>query len=63
MKMGDKAIEEVETISGSLGIDDLMQMDIQKEELLKYTVQNLLKKTLTLHAIAEAQKQVELQLY
>jgi hypothetical protein len=33
----------------------------QEEELLKYTAQNHLKDhTLTLHAIAEAQKQVEL---
>jgi hypothetical protein len=38
-------------------------VDIQEEELLKYTVQNHLEKTtLTLHAIAEAQKRVELQL-
>jgi hypothetical protein len=37
-------------------------VDIQEEESLKYTVQNLLEKPL-LHAIAEAQKkQVELQL-
>jgi hypothetical protein len=42
MKMGDKAIVEVETISsGSLGIDlALGLVDIQEEELLKYTVQN-----------------------
>jgi hypothetical protein len=31
-------------------------VDIQEEGLLKYTVQNHRKTTLTLHAIAEAQK-------
>jgi hypothetical protein len=31
-------------------------VDIHEDESLKYTVQNLLKTTLTLHAIAEAQK-------
>jgi hypothetical protein len=46
MKMGDKAIEEVETISsGSLGIDLALRLvDIQEDESLKYTVQNLLEK-------------------
>jgi hypothetical protein len=37
-------------------------VDIQEEGLLKYTVQNHLENYLTLHAIAEAQKRVELQL-
>jgi recombination protein RecA len=46
MKMGDKAIEEVETISSGLRNDLALELvDIQEEELLKYTVQNLLKKT------------------
>jgi recombination protein RecA len=59
MKMGDKAIVEVETISsGSLGIDLALGVGwiSKRSRLLKYTVQNLLEKTMTLHAIAEAQK-------
>jgi recombination protein RecA len=54
MKMGDKAIVEVETISsGSLGIDLALGLVVtQEEELLKYTVQNHLERTtLTLHAM------------
>jgi hypothetical protein len=44
MKMGDKAIEEVETISsGSLGIDLALEL-VDIHESLKYTVQNLLEK-------------------
>jgi hypothetical protein len=37
-------------------------VDIQEEELLKYTVQNHLEKNYFDTAIAEAQKRVELQL-
>jgi hypothetical protein len=41
MKMGDRAIVEVETISsGSLGIDLALELVTQEEELLKYTAQN-----------------------
>jgi recombination protein RecA len=45
MKMGDRAIVEVETISsGSLGIDLALELVVtQEEELLKYTAQNPLK--------------------
>ena len=48
MKMGDKAVEEVETISsGSLGLDLALGVNgYQKEELLKYMVQNLQEKQL-----------------
>jgi hypothetical protein len=38
-------------------------VDSKKDESLKYTVKSSGKTTLTLHAIAEAQKQEELQLY
>jgi hypothetical protein len=43
MKMGDRAIVEVETISsGSLGIDLALELVVtQEEELLKYTAQSL----------------------
>jgi hypothetical protein len=53
----------VETISsGSLGIDLALELVVtQEEELLKYTAQNS-ETTLTLHAIAEAQKPAELLL-
>jgi hypothetical protein len=38
---GDKAIVEVETFLGSLGIDLALELVVtQEEELLKYTVQN-----------------------
>jgi RecA/RadA recombinase len=52
----------VET-SWVLGIDLALGVGgTQEEELLKYTAQNSGKTTLTLHAIAEAQKQAELLL-
>jgi recombination protein RecA len=57
MKMGDKAIVEVETISsGSLGIDLALGWWISKRKIIEIYGQNLLEKTMTLHAIAEAQK-------
>jgi hypothetical protein len=46
MKMGDRAIVEVETISSrSLGIDLALELVVtQEEELLKYTAQNPLER-------------------
>ena len=59
MKMGDKAIEEVETISsGSLGIDLALGVNgYPKGRIIEiYGPESSGKTTLTLHAIAEAQK-------
>ena len=59
MKMGDKAIEEVETISsGSLGIDLALGVGgYPKGRIIEiYGPESSGKTTLTLHAIAEAQK-------
>ena len=60
MKMGDKAIEEVETISsGSLGIDLALGVGgYPKGRIIEiYGPESSGKTTITLHAIAEAQKQ------
>ena len=59
MKMGDKAIEEVETISsGSLGIDLALGVNgYPRGRIIEiYGPESSGKTTLTLHAIAEAQK-------
>jgi recombination protein RecA len=59
MKMGDKAIEEVETISsGSLGLDLALGVNgYPKGRIIEiYGPESSGKTTLTLHAIAEAQK-------
>jgi recombination protein RecA len=59
MKMGDKAIEEVETISsGSLGVDLALGVNgYPKGRIIEiYGPESSGKTTLTLHAIAEAQK-------
>jgi recombination protein RecA len=59
MKMGDKAIEEVETISsGSLGLDLALGVNgYPKGRVIEiYGPESSGKTTLTLHAIAEAQK-------
>ena len=59
MKMGDKAIEEVETISsGSLGIDLALGVGgYPRGRIIEiYGQESSGKTTLTLHAIAEAQK-------
>src|SRR6186713_2290747 len=59
MKMGDKAIEEVETISsGSLGVDLALGVGgYPKGRIIEiYGPESSGKTTLTLHAIAEAQK-------
>ncbi len=59
MKMGDKAIEEVETISsGSLGIDLALGVNgYPKGRIIEiYGPESSGKTTLTLHAISEAQK-------
>ncbi len=59
MKMGDKAIEEVETISsGSLGVDLALGVGgYPKGRIVEiYGPESSGKTTLTLHAIAEAQK-------
>lgn len=59
MKMGDKAIEEVETISsGSLGIDLALGVGgYPKGRVIEiYGPESSGKTTLTLHAIAESQK-------
>ncbi|HQE33143.1 recombinase RecA [Flavobacterium alvei] len=59
MKMGDKAIEEVETISsGSLGVDLALGVGgYPKGRVIEiYGPESSGKTTLTLHAIAEAQK-------
>ena len=59
MKMGDKAIEEVETISsGSLGIDLALGVGgYPRGRIIEiYGPESSGKTTLTLHAIAEAQK-------
>lgn len=59
MKMGDKAIEEVETISsGSLGLDLALGVSgYPKGRIIEiYGPESSGKTTLTLHAIAEAQK-------
>lgn len=60
MKMGDKAVEEVETIpSGSLGLDLALGVNgYPKGRIIEiYGPESSGKTTLTLHAIAEAQKQ------
>jgi recombination protein RecA len=65
MKMGDKS-QEVETISsGSLGIDLALGVGgYPRGRIIEiYGPESSGKTTLTLHAIAEAQKQAELQLY
>ena len=59
MKMGDKAVEEVETISsGSLGLDLALGVNgYPKGRIIEiYGPESSGKTTLTLHAIAEAQK-------
>jgi len=59
MKMGDKAIEEVETISsGSLGVDLALGVNgYPKGRIIEiFGPESSGKTTLTLHAIAEAQK-------
>ncbi len=59
MKMGDKAIEEVETISsGSLGLDLALGVNgYPKGRIIEiFGPESSGKTTLTLHAIAEAQK-------
>lgn len=59
MKLGDKAIEEVETISsGSLGLDLALGVNgYPKGRIIEiYGPESSGKTTLTLHAIAEAQK-------
>jgi recombination protein RecA len=59
MKMGDKAIEEVESISsGSLGLDLALGVNgYPKGRIIEiYGPESSGKTTLTLHAIAEAQK-------
>lgn len=59
MKMGDKAIEEVEVISsGSLGVDLALGVNgYPKGRIIEiYGPESSGKTTLTLHAIAEAQK-------
>ena len=59
MKMGDKAVEEVETISsGSLGLDLALGVNgYPKGRVVEiYGPESSGKTTLTLHAIAEAQK-------
>ena len=59
MKMGDKAVEEVETISsGSLGIDLALGVGgYPRGRIIEiYGPESSGKTTLTLHAIAEAQK-------
>jgi recombination protein RecA len=59
MKMGDKAIEEVDTISsGSLGVDLALGVGgYPKGRIIEiYGPESSGKTTLTLHAIAEAQK-------
>ncbi len=59
MKMGDSAIEEVETISsGSLGLDIALGVNgYPKGRIIEiYGPESSGKTTLTLHAIAEAQK-------
>jgi hypothetical protein len=63
MKMGDKAIVEVETISSVFRIDlALGLVDIQEEELLKYTVQNHLENYFDTSCYCRSSKAVELQL-
>jgi RecA/RadA recombinase len=59
---GDKAIVEVETISsGSLGIDLALGVGgYPRGRIIEIYGRIIWKTTLTLHAIAEAQKQVEL---
>lgn len=60
MKMGDAAVEEVETISsGSLGLDLALGVNgYPKGRIIEiYGPESSGKTTLTLHAIAEAQKQ------
>lgn len=59
MKMGDQAVEEVETIpSGSLGVDLALGVNgYPKGRIIEiYGPESSGKTTLTLHAIAEAQK-------
>ncbi len=59
MKMGDKAVEEVETISsGSLGLDFALGVNgYPRGRVIEiYGPESSGKTTLTLHAIAEAQK-------
>ena len=64
MKLGDSAVEEVEAIpSGSLGVDLALGVNgYPRGRIIEiYGPESSGKTTLTLHAIAEAQKRVELQ--
>jgi hypothetical protein len=63
MKMGDRAIVEVETISsGSLGIDLALGWWLQEEELLKYTAQNPLEDYIDTSCYCRSSKAAELLL-
>ena len=59
MKLGDKVQENISAIpSGSIGLDAALELGVTlKEELLKFMVLSHLKNNLTIHAIAEVQKQ------
>jgi hypothetical protein len=64
MKMGDRAIVEVETISsGSLGIDLALGVGGYQEEELKYTAQNPLEDYIDTSCYCRSSKKQELLLY